>query len=40
MLHPTLCEEFLPEDREMGTKLGLLSASKSQSQINKTNVID
>ena len=33
MLHPTLCEEFLPEDREMTTKQGLLSASRSSAAI-------
>ncbi len=33
MLHPTLAEEYLPEQREMTTKTGLLSASKSQASL-------
>jgi len=35
MLHPTLGEEYLPEEREMTTKPGLLSASRSQSTLFK-----
>lgn len=30
MLHPALSKEFLPETRDMNTKSGLLSSSKSQ----------
>jgi len=33
MLHPTLGEEYLPEEREMNTKTGLLSASRSQANL-------
>jgi hypothetical protein len=29
MLHPTLGQEFLPNEREMTTTKGLLSASRS-----------
>ena len=29
MLHPTLCEEYLPDERDMTTKTGLLSANRS-----------
>eukprot|EP00347_Sterkiella_histriomuscorum_P012234 403369376 len=40
MLHPTLCEEFLPEERDMNTKQGLLSSSKSQNSLLSKNVLN
>ena len=39
MLHPTLCEDFLPEEREMNSK-GLLSASKSSFSLTEKRVLN